>query len=140
MLTHDHPKVIKFATLMTVYHRFVKMSIGKRKKFDSTAEALKINLMGYTQKEKQMKVELYKKITPYKDKDGVEKLGTSFYVACGDQTIAVEPVYYQKKGSNDPDRGFVARKAVLSAFADELPERTPKESLAHASANLNPNG
>lgn len=87
-----------------------------------------------------MKVELYKKITPYKDKDGVEKLGTSFYVECGDQLIGVEPVYYQKKGSNDPDKGFVARKAVLAAFASELPEKQQKPSPAQTSANLNPNG
>lgn len=119
------------------------MSIGKRKKFDSMAIALKINYMGHTQKENKMKVELYKKITPYKDKDGVEKLGTSFYVACGDQTIGIEPVYYQKKGSNDPDRGFVARKAVLAAFADELPEKPAKPSATQSTigaGNLNPNG
>lgn len=93
--------------------------------------------MGYTQKEKQMKVELYKKITPYKDKDGADKLGTSFYVACGDQIIGIEPVYYQKKGSNDPDRSFVTRKAVLAAFSDELPEKPKKPSSAQMSANLN---
>lgn len=86
-----------------------------------------------------MEVKLYKKITPYKDKDGEERLGTSFYVQCGDQTIGIEPVYYQKKGSNDPDRGFVARKAVLAAFADELPEKSQKPSASQTSANLNPN-
>ncbi len=44
--THDH-NVIKFATLMTVYHRFGEMSIEKAKnQFDSTAEALKINIYG----------------------------------------------------------------------------------------------
>lgn len=66
-----------------------------------------------------------KKSTPYKDKDGNEKIGTSFYVQCGDQIIGVEPVYYGKEGS--PDKGYVARKAVLASFASQLP---PKEETS----------
>lgn len=73
-----------------------------------------------------MLVELMKKNTPYKDKEGNEKIGTSFYVQCGDQVIAVEPVYYGKE--NNPDKGYVARKAVLASFASQLPpkEESPK--------------
>ena len=73
-----------------------------------------------------MLVELMKKNTPYKDKEGNVKIGTSFYVQCGDQVIAVEPVYYGKE--NNPDKGYVARKAVLASFASQLPakEESPK--------------
>ena len=72
-----------------------------------------------------MLVELMKKTSTYKDKDGNEKQGTSFYVQCGDQVIGVEPVYYGKEGN--PDKGYVARKAVLASFASPLP---PKETPA----------
>lgn len=74
-----------------------------------------------------MQVELMKKESPYKDKDGNEKLGTSFYLQCGNQIIGIEPVYYGKE--NKPDKGYIARKSVLSAFSSELP---PKETSGQA--------
>ena len=49
-----------------------------------------------------MLVELMKKSNTYKDKDGKEKVGTSFYIQCGDQVIGIEPVYYGKE--SNPDR------------------------------------
>ena len=76
-----------------------------------------------------MLVELMKKNNSYKDKDGNEKIGTSFYVQCGDQIIGVEPVYYGKEGN--PDKGYVARKAVLASFASPLPPKEP-EAAAHS--------
>ena len=72
-----------------------------------------------------MLVELMKKKKSYKDNDGKEKIGISFYVQCGDEIIGVEPVYYGKEGN--PDKGYVARKAILSSYASPLP---PKEAPA----------
>lgn len=68
-----------------------------------------------------MLLELMKKESKYKDKNGNEKIGTSFYLKAGDQVIGIEPVYYGKEGS--PDKGYVARKAILAAFASELPPK-----------------
>lgn len=72
-----------------------------------------------------MLVPLMKKTSTYKDKDGNEKQGLSLYVQCGDEVIGVQPVYYGKEGS--PDKGYVARKAILSSYASPLP---PKEASA----------
>ena len=63
-----------------------------------------------------------KKESKYKDKDGNEKTGTSFYLQAGDQVIGIEAVNYSKEGK--PDNGYVVRKAILSAMASPLP---PKE-------------
>ena len=79
-----------------------------------------------------MLVELMKKSNPYKDKEGKEKIGTSFYIQCGDQGLGVEPVYYGKE--NNPDKGYVARKAVMSAFASDLPPLPSKEEKTAESA------
>lgn len=72
-----------------------------------------------------MLLELMKKESKYKDKDGNEKTGTSFYLQAGDQIIGIEAVNYSKEGK--PDKGYVARKAILSAMASQLP---PKDDVA----------
>ena len=68
-----------------------------------------------------MTVELFKKEKPYISKEGEEKIGTSFYVKCGDELVCVEPVYFGKE--NKPDKGYGIRKAMLSAFATKLPDQ-----------------
>ncbi len=75
-------------------------------------------------------VKLYKKLAKYtgKEKDPktgvekeVEKTATNFYIKCGDALIRVDVKYF---GTDDkPDKQFVSRKSVMSAFAEELPDK-----------------
>ena len=74
-----------------------------------------------------MLLELMKKESKYKDKNGNEKIGVSLYLKAGDQVIGIEPVYYGKEGN--PDKGYVARKAILSAMASPLPPKDANASV-----------
>lgn len=75
-------------------------------------------------------VKLYKKLAKYtgKEKDAktgeekeVEKTATNFYVKCGDMLVPIDVKYF---GSGDnPDKNYRSRKSVMSAFADELPDK-----------------
>ena len=70
-----------------------------------------------------MTVELVKKKGTYKDKEGKDKPYVNFYVKCGDQMIPVEPKYFPNEKCEGRDPGFAGRKAVLDAFATELPDK-----------------
>lgn len=73
-------------------------------------------------------VKLLKRNGTYKDKkDGKGKHFTNFYVQCGDQMIAVTPTYFENDEGRDPT--YLGRKMVLSAFAEELPEREGEKKL-----------
>ena len=65
-----------------------------------------------------MEVNLIKVETQYVDKkdDNKTKTATSFFVKCGDDLIGVQVVYYKNK-NGEPDKSYLSRKAVLSAFA-----------------------
>jgi hypothetical protein len=78
-----------------------------------------------------MVVELYKKSGTYNDKtSGKEKRFTNFYVKCNDQLIPVEPVYFPNEKLEGRDPQYGGRKAVLEAFADELPTLPAKDGAA----------
>ena len=78
-----------------------------------------------------MTVELFKKTGTYNDKtSGKEKRFTNFYVQCGDTLIPVEPVYFPNPKLEDRDPNYQGRKAVLEAFANELPALPVKEGAA----------
>lgn len=80
-------------------------------------------------------VELFKKKSKYNDKDGQEKTATNFYVKCGDVLVPVEVKYFPDKDTNH-DTGYASRKAVLSAFAEELPElKTNKKTVEQQNDN-----
>lgn len=66
-------------------------------------------------------VKLFKRNGTYQDKDGNEKKFTNFYVQCGDQLISVTPTYFENEEGRDP--AYAGRKMVLSAFAEELPDK-----------------
>lgn len=71
-----------------------------------------------------MEVKLYKKKGNYTDKQtGREKPFVNFYVQCGDQMIPVEPKYFPNEKCENRDPQFPGRKAVMEAFAEELPEK-----------------
>lgn len=72
------------------------------------------------------KVNLFKKIGTYTDKDGKERKFTNFYVECGDQMIPVNITYFENEDGRDP--AYSGRKMVLSSYAEELPERENKKT------------
>ncbi len=82
------------------------------------------------------KVDLLKKSVTYQ-KDGEERKATNFYVRCGDVTVPVEVKYFENKETGRDDR-YRERKAVLSAFAEELPvqESADKPKKADRTADL----
>lgn len=74
-----------------------------------------------------MQVELLKKVGSYVDKkDGKEKPSVRFYLRCGGSLVPVEVPYYE--GEDGKDYQYNGRKAVLTAFADELPNKPVKVS------------
>ena len=68
-------------------------------------------------------LKLYKKLVPYTDKKtNEEKTATNFYVMCGDRLIAIEVTNFSTQ--TKPDKDYLSRKSVMSAFA-ELPPELP---------------
>lgn len=84
-----------------------------------------------------MQVVLYKKSgTYFSNQDNKDKPFTRFYLRCGNTVVPIEPTYFNKKDENGKDLrdlGYSARKSVLEAFADELPDKD-KSSQAKNSA------
>lgn len=72
-------------------------------------------------------VELFKKKSKYVNKEGQEKTAINFYVKCNDVLVPVEVKYFPDKDTNH-DSGYSSRKAVLSAFAEDLPELKKENS------------
>lgn len=70
-------------------------------------------------------VKLYKKLVPYVDKDGENRIATNLFVMCGDQLVPIEVKYFEDKETH-VDKNYRVRKTLLSAFADLLPEREKK--------------
>ena len=69
---------------------------------------------------------LFKKNYTYTDKTGEERTGTRFYLQCGDALIPIEVSYFDKKdekGNSQGDPNYKSRKAVLSSYAQVLPDK-----------------
>lgn len=77
-----------------------------------------------------MQVELLKKTGTYVDKkDGKEKSSTRFYLRCVGSLVPIEVTYFE--GEDGKDYQYAGRKAVLTAFAEDLPEKpktTPSDT------------
>ncbi len=69
-----------------------------------------------------MQVQVFKRISNYTDKDGNEKSATNFFIECGDSLVPVEVKYFRNDEGQDPN--YRTRKALLSAFAELLPEKS----------------
>ena len=72
----------------------------------------------------EMSIKLYKKEGTYFDKEAQkDKPYTNYYVSCNGNMIPVQVKYFpnDKFGGRDP--GYSARVAVMSAFAEPLPEQ-----------------
>lgn len=75
-----------------------------------------------------MQVELFKKMSTYKNKDGEEKIATNFYIKCGNELVPIEVKYFGGK-NGESDSNYRGRKFFLSAIAEELPAKKKKASL-----------
>ena len=67
-------------------------------------------------------VNLLKKNGSYVNKDGEEKKVTNFFVRCGDVLVPIEVKYFESKETGKDDR-YRERRVLLSAFAEELPDK-----------------
>ena len=67
-------------------------------------------------------VSLLKKNGSYVNKDGEEKKVTNFFVRCGDVLVPIEVKYFESKETGKDDR-YRERRVLLSAFAEELPDK-----------------
>ena len=77
----------------------------------------------------EMNVKLYKKKGTYHDKQqGKDKPYTDFYISCNGNMIPVEVKYFPNSAFDNRDPGYSSRRAVLSAFAELLPENDKKDS------------
>ena len=76
-----------------------------------------------------MNVKLYKKEgTYYSEQQKKDKPYTNFYISCNGNMIPVEVKYFPNPAFDDRDPGYSLRYAVLSAFAELLPENDKKDS------------
>ena len=67
-------------------------------------------------------VGLFKKQVEYTNKDGEDKIATNYFVQCGDVMVPVEVKYFESKETGKDDR-YRERRVLMSAFAEELPEK-----------------
>ncbi len=69
-------------------------------------------------------VTLFKKNVKYLDKkdNNKEKTATNFYLQCGDSLIPIEVKFFANK-EDGRDNQYLGRKSVMSAFAQELPDK-----------------
>ena len=75
-----------------------------------------------------MEIKLFKKDTSFTDKQSGEmRQATRFYLQCGDALIPVQVTYFENPETGK-DRQYASRKAILKAFATDLPA---KDGNAH---------
>ena len=79
-------------------------------------------------------VELFKKVGKYTDQNGNEKTSTRFYLKCGDALVPIEVTYFENKETGK-DSQYSGRKAVLTAFAETLPEKETKTDGTASESN-----
>lgn len=67
-------------------------------------------------------MKLYKKKVAYKDKNtGEEKTAVNFSLKLGDALIPIEVKFFADKETKKDTR-YASRRAIVSAFAEELPD------------------
>ncbi|MCM1305893.1 MAG: hypothetical protein NC037_00265 [Bacteroides sp.] len=72
-------------------------------------------------------VNLLKRNRKYTDKDGKERTATNFYLQVGNELIPVAVRFFENKDTGE-DPMYRSRKMIMSAFADELPEKGKLQS------------
>ena len=73
-----------------------------------------------------MQVKLYKRNVEYTTKEGEVKKATNYFVECGDVLVPVEVKFFEDKKTGE-DKNYRTRRTLMSAFAEELPERKKVE-------------
>lgn len=68
-------------------------------------------------------VKLLKQNSRYTSKEGEEKTAVNFYLQCGNERIPIEAKYFENDEGKDPN--YRARRTVMSAFAESLPDKEP---------------
>lgn len=76
-----------------------------------------------------MQVKLFKKFSNYTDSQGNERTATNFFVDCGGILVPVEVKYFESKETGKDDR-YRERRVLLSAFAEELPDKAKNAANA----------
>ena len=84
-----------------------------------------------------MQVGLYKRNVEYTTKDGEVKKTTNFFVGCGDVLVPVEVKFFEDKKTGQ-DRQYATRRTLMSAFAEELPEREKAQKPQAEQAEIDP--
>lgn len=69
-----------------------------------------------------MQVKLFKKNVEYFTQDGEQKKTTNFFVECGDVLVPVEVKFFEDKQTGK-DKQYATRRTLMSAFAEELPDK-----------------
>ena len=69
-----------------------------------------------------MQVKLFKKNVEYTTKEGEKKTATNYFLQCGDVLVPVEVKFFADKVTGE-DKQYRTRRTLMSAFAEELPER-----------------
>ena len=70
-----------------------------------------------------MQVKLFKKYGEYTTKEGEKKTATNYFLQCGDVLVPVEVKFFADKVTGE-DKQYRTRRTLMSAFAEELPERS----------------
>lgn len=73
-----------------------------------------------------VEVKLVKKRTTYTDKNGEQKRGTNLYLQVGCEYVPIEVVFFPNEKCEGRDPAFAGRMAVLTAIAEELPDKPTK--------------
>jgi hypothetical protein len=84
-----------------------------------------------------MQVKLYKKNGEYTTKDGEVKKVTNYFVECGDVLVPVEVKFFEDKKTGE-DKNYRTRRTLMSAFAEELPEREKPQKPQAERAETDP--
>ena len=84
-----------------------------------------------------MQVKLFKKNVEYTTQAGEKKTATNYFVECGDVLVPVEVKYFEDKQTGE-DKNYRTRRTLMSAFAEELPERKKDVSSAQPQVEQKP--
>lgn len=82
-----------------------------------------------------MEVKLFKQNVEYVTNAGEKKTATNYFVQCGDVLVPVEVKYFEDKETKT-DKNYRARRTLMSAFAEELPQRNRQTAQVQQSHNV----
>lgn len=69
-----------------------------------------------------MMVKLFKRNVEYTTATGEVKTATNYFLQCGDVLVPIEVKFFADKATGE-DKNYRTRRTLMSAFAEELPER-----------------